>query len=178
MTATTPLATIIVPIVQGQTGFYRVVQTNENPVEQEPTLSITRFSPTQIRIAWSTLLVGYRLQYSDGDLNHWTDWTGPVAVEGAEYVVYDTIKIPGMRFYRLVKDSVAPQPILSITQVPGTDLIRIAWSTQLVDYHLQYSDGDFSTWKDWDLQPITIEGTDYVTYDKPTTVPRFYRLIQ
>jgi hypothetical protein len=65
VTATTPLATIIVPIVQGQTGFYRVVQTNDLPVEQEPTLTITQTSSNQIRIAWSTQLVGYRLQYSD-----------------------------------------------------------------------------------------------------------------
>ena len=107
----------------------------------------------------------------------WTDWPSQPIVEGAEYAVYDTIKSSGSRFYRLVKAPVVLQPILSITPFPP-DQIRIAWSTQLVDYHLQYTDGDFSNWKDWDLHPITIEGSDYVTYDKPTAVPRFYRLIQ
>src|SRR6185436_16997923 len=123
--ATTPLATIIVPIVQGQTGYYRVIQTNDLPVEQEPTLSISLASSNQIRIAWSTLLVGYHLQFSDDDMKTWTDWPSPPVVEGAEYAVYDTIKSSGSRFYRLVKAPVVLQPILSITPFPP-DQIRIA----------------------------------------------------
>jgi hypothetical protein len=176
--ATTPLATIEVPIVQGQTGFYRVVQTNDIPVEQEPILTITLASTNQIRIAWSRLLVDYHLQYSDGDLNHWTDWTGPIGVEGAEYVVYDTIDISRNRFYRLVKGPVVPQPTLSIMRV--ADLVRIAWSTQLVDYRLQYSDGDLTVWKDWDGAPITrsVDGLEWEAHDDPTNALRFYRLVK
>ena len=44
----------------------------------------------------------------------------------------------------------------------------------------QYSDGNFTNWKDWDLAPITIalNTAEYETFDKPTGVLRFYRLIK
>jgi hypothetical protein len=58
--------------------------------------------------------------------------------------------------------------------------MRISWSVQWSDYRLQYSDGDFTNWKDWDVvaSPPAIEGAEYVVYDKINPIPRFYRLIK
>ena len=74
---------------------------------------------------------------------------------------------------------VVPQPILSIERIPG-NLLRIAWSVELVDYRLQYSDGDMTTWNDWLAPPITLSlsGLEWEAHDDPKNALRFYRLVK
>jgi hypothetical protein len=95
--ATTPCPTFEVPA--GGFGFYRIVQ-SVTAVPIGPTLKVQLVPGGRVRLSWSILFPGYTLQYKIGFGGAWVDAGLPVTVEGAEFVVYDTLG-PGPKFYRL-----------------------------------------------------------------------------
>jgi hypothetical protein len=147
-------------------------------------VTFRRVSATQIRLAWPTTPAGWRLEYTDGDFTTWRDWsttTNAVTIEGGEYVTFDLVGTGIPRFYRLVFEAAPPvptAPVLSFER-SGTNSIEIVWPV-VAGYKLQYTEGNFLTWLDWDTNahPVTVSGTNYVTSDEIGTTIRFYRLVK
>jgi hypothetical protein len=104
VTATTTLTTFEVSPAPTDEAYFRVYQV----LNLQPTLKIRLTSTNTVRISWSTAYLGYTLESKVGGLfGPWSNFvflppaTG-VAVEGNEYVVYDTIgNVP--EYYRLKK---------------------------------------------------------------------------
>jgi subtilisin-like proprotein convertase family protein len=96
--ATTPCPTFELPAGTG--GFVQVLQFA--PPSVLPQLMIQRWPGNLVRISWPTTSFGFTLQYSTSLTGPWATLQVPVAIEGSEFVVYDTVgAIP--KFYRLIR---------------------------------------------------------------------------
>ena len=98
--ATTPLTTFVVSGAAGTLNQYRIVHISSLTPPLAP-LQIQLWTNNQVRISWSSTVVGGILQYADSPLGPWFNASLPVTLVGAQYVVFDVIgAIP--RYYRLV----------------------------------------------------------------------------
>jgi hypothetical protein len=164
--------------------FYRLVKVEMPPPAAEPSLTSVMLNATEMYLAWPTNAVGYRLQFTEGNLTNWTDWnttTSPINVVGENYVVIDAIGT-GLRFYRLIKTETPPptqQPSLSMSKINDTQIL-ISWPSTFAEYRLQFADQSLAIWTDWDIvaSPITMNGGNFEVRDLINPAARFYRLIR
>jgi hypothetical protein len=100
--ATTPVTTWVVPTPTN--GSYTVTPA-PGPTQASPRLTIQLWTNNLVRISWPTNFQGYTLQYSLSiTAPNWAPVPTPpatrVAIEGADYVVYDVVATEP-KYYRL-----------------------------------------------------------------------------
>jgi hypothetical protein len=97
--ATTPMTTYIVPLRTN--GTYTVTDVSV-PLTASPTLYIQLWTNDTVRLYWGTNYPGFTLEYTLSiGAPGWIVVNQPVGIEGANYVVYDTI-INQPKYYRLI----------------------------------------------------------------------------
>jgi hypothetical protein len=97
--ATTPMTTYVVPLQTN--GTYTVTDVSV-PLTASPTLHIQLWTNDIVRLYWGTNYPGFTLEYTlSVGAPGWIVVNQPVGIEGANYVVYDTI-INQPKYYRLI----------------------------------------------------------------------------
>jgi hypothetical protein len=92
---------VTLTFTQAAAGDHTVLLDNVQLAAPPVRLTITRFSPTSVRLAWPTWAgATWTLQSAPALAGPWTDVNQPVNTEGADYAVYDGIA-PAARFYRI-----------------------------------------------------------------------------
>jgi hypothetical protein len=99
--ATTPLTTFLVSGAAGTMDIFRIVHISELNLPGGQ-LQIQLWTNNQVRISWSSAIVGGILQYADSPFGPWFNANLPVTLVGPQFVVFDTIG-PIPRYYRLLQ---------------------------------------------------------------------------
>lgn len=99
--ATTPLTTFVIAGSAGTLDIYRIIHISSLNPPLAP-LQIQFWTNNQVRISWSSAVVGGILQYADTPFGPWFNANLPVTLVGAQYVVFDNIGVIP-RYYRLLQ---------------------------------------------------------------------------
>ena len=157
-----------------------VPDTNGLLVSAQPVQALlARMPPGGLRVRWNAVEgEPYVVEYSPKIINPvWTAISPPIIATTASPAIEVPLQGTGGGFYRVIQipRSAVPEVPMTIRQVDPTT-VRIAWPTNYIGYHLEYSMDLSFLWIVSSL-PITIEGNEFVAYDTTGTALMFYRVV-